>query len=86
MAYDGESHYVSRTYEISPVVDRVGGGDAFSGGLIFGFLHEWPIQRTIEFATAASCLKHSIVGDFGLVSRDEIELLVAGDSSGRIMR
>ena len=84
--YDGQSHYASGTYEIYPVVDRVGGGDAFAGGLIYGLLQAWPLQRTVEFAAAASCLKHSIAGDFGLVTHDEIELLVGGDASGRIVR
>jgi 2-dehydro-3-deoxygluconokinase len=77
--------YRSRRYEIQ-IVDRVGGGDAFAAGLIFGLLSEYEPQRAIEFATAAACLKHSIPGDFNLVSRDEVEQLLAGASSGHVNR
>ena len=86
LLFDGERHYTSREYEISPIVDRVGGGDSFSAGLIHGLLEDLGRQETLEFATAASCLKHSIIGDFNLVSRGEIEALIAGDASGRIRR
>ena len=76
-----------RSYDIGFIVDRVGGGDAFAGGLIHG-LRSWPAdpQRALEFAIAASCLKHSIVGDFNLASAAEVEKLMAGDASGRVSR
>ncbi len=77
---------MSRTYRIDPIVDRVGGGDAFSGGLIYGMLEGMDSQACVEFAVAASCLKHSIPGDLALLSRAEIEALVAGDASGRVRR
>lgn len=86
MLFDGQEHHLSREFEIQPVVDRVGGGDAFCGGLIFGLLEGWEPQLCVEFAAAASCLKHSVLGDFNLVSRAEIEALLAGDASGRIRR
>lgn len=86
LLYDGTTHHVSATYEIDPIVDRVGGGDAFSGGLIFGMLEGMDPQACVEFAAAASCLKHSIPGDFAVLSRSEIEALVAGDASGRVQR
>jgi 2-dehydro-3-deoxygluconokinase len=68
------------------VVDRVGGGDAFGGGLIYGLLAGMPPQDVIEFAAAASCLKHAIPGDFNLASLDEVKTLMAGDASGRVQR
>jgi 2-dehydro-3-deoxygluconokinase len=77
--------YRSRCYEIQ-IVDRVGGGDAFAAGLIFALLSGFEPQRVIEFATAAGCLKHSVPGDFNLVSRDEVEQLLAGASSGLVNR
>ncbi len=86
MLYDDQGHHLSRSYEISPVVDRVGAGDAFAGGLIYAILRGYDSQSSVEFATAASCLKHSIPGDFGLVSLGEIEALVGGDASGRVRR
>jgi 2-dehydro-3-deoxygluconokinase len=86
MLYDGQQHYVSRSYEIHPVIDRVGGGDSFSGGLIYGMLAGWDPQKTVDFAAAASCLKHSINGDFGLLSLEEVQLLADGDASGRVRR
>jgi 2-dehydro-3-deoxygluconokinase len=84
--FDGGEHYLSPVYEIQPIVDRVGGGDAFAAGIVYGLLEGWDPQRCVDFAAAASCLKHSIVGDFNLVTRAEIEALAAGDSSGRIQR
>jgi 2-dehydro-3-deoxygluconokinase len=75
----------SRQYEIQ-IVDRVGTGDAFAAGLIFGLLSKFEPQRVIDFAAAAACLKHSIPGDFNLVSREEVEQLLAGDCSGRVQR
>ncbi len=86
VVFDGDTQYVSRTYEIDPIVDRVGGGDAFSGGLIFALLQSMDLQACVDFAVAASCLKHSIPGDFALLTRTEIDTLVAGDASGRVQR
>lgn len=86
LLYDGSRHYLSREYAISPIVDRVGGGDSFTGGLIYGLLTGLGPQQTVEFAAATSCLKHSIPGDFNLVSLAEIEALMAGDASGRVQR
>jgi 2-dehydro-3-deoxygluconokinase len=75
----------SRQYEIQ-IVDRVGGGDAFAAGLIFGLLSKFEPQRAIDFAAAAACLKHSIPGDFNLVSREEVEQLLAGEAPGQVRR
>jgi 2-dehydro-3-deoxygluconokinase len=86
LLFDGQRHYSSRSYEISPVIDRVGAGDCFAGGLIYSMLRGFDPQACVEFAVAASCLKHSIPGDFGLVSLEEIEILLAGDASGRVRR
>ena len=75
------------TYDILPIIDRVGGGDSFMGGLIYG-LRKYPAdpQKALNFATAAACLKHSIMGDFNAVSVSEVETLMAGDASGRVSR
>ena len=86
LLYDGKTHHLSRSYEINPIVDRVGGGDSFTAGLIYGLLKGMDKQTCIEFATAASCLKHSIPGDFNLLSLDEIDALLSGDASGRVQR
>jgi 2-dehydro-3-deoxygluconokinase len=86
LLYDGSAHYLSRKYELNPIVDRVGGGDSFTGGLIYGMLSGFEPQRCVDFAAAASCLKHSIPGDFNLVSVKEVEALMAGDASGRVQR
>lgn len=83
--YDGAQLYRSRSYNMY-VVDRVGGGDSFGGGLIYGLLTGMPLQDVVEFAAAASCLKHSIPGDFNLVSVEEVQALMAGDTSGRVQR
>lgn len=83
--YDGKKFYHSRKYNIR-IVDRVGGGDAFAGGLICGLLDGKSMEDALEFAVAASALKHTIPGDFNLVSRAEVEALVAGDASGRVQR
>lgn len=85
--HDRETFTVSRRYEITDIVDRVGGGDSFAAGLIYGLLH-FPDDRSkaLEFATAASCLKHSIPGDFNRVTVPEVEALAAGDASGRVQR
>lgn len=75
------------TYDILPIIDRVGGGDSFMGGLIYG-LRKYPTdpQKALNFAAAAACLKHSIIGDFNAVSVAEVETLMGGDASGRVSR
>lgn len=83
---DRESFYVSRKYEITDIIDRVGGGDSFAGGLIYGLNAYDTKEEALEFAVAASCLKHSIMGDFNRVSVDEVEKLKNGDGSGRVQR
>lgn len=83
---DGQNFYVSRRYEINDIIDRVGGGDAFSAGLIYGLNAYDDKQAALEFAVAASCLKHSIEGDFNRVSVNEVEKLMKGDGSGRVQR
>ena len=85
MLYDGEEYYFSKSYRMH-IVDRVGGGDSFGGGLIYASLMGKDPQATIEFAVAASCLKHSIEGDFNMVSVAEVESLAGGDGSGRVQR
>ncbi len=85
MLYDGSEYYFSKKYHMH-IVDRVGGGDSFGGGLIAASLMGLSAQETIEFAVAASCLKHSIEGDFNLVSKDEVLKLAGGDASGRVQR
>ena len=77
---------VSRRYDITDIVDRVGAGDSFAAGLIYGLLSYGDDARALEFAAAASCLKHSILGDFNRVSAGEVEALVAGEASGRVQR
>ncbi len=86
MIYDGKDFYESRRYDITPIVDRVGGGDSFSGGLIHGLLTKATVGEALEFAVAASALKHTVAGDFNLVSVEEVEALVGGDASGRVQR
>ena len=86
MIYNGEEFYVSKRYDILPIVDRVGGGDSFSGGVIHGLLTKPTQGEALEFAVAASALKHTINGDFNLVSIDEVEALAGGDGSGRVQR
>lgn len=83
--YNGENFVVSKKYELR-IVDRVGGGDSFASGLICGLLDKPNDQEAIEFATAASALKHTILGDYNQVSKAEVEALVAGDGSGRVQR
>lgn len=85
MLYDGTNYYLSRNYLIH-IVDRVGGGDSFGGGLIYALLNGYDGQKAIDFAVAASCLKHSIEGDFNHVSADEVAKLAGGDASGRVQR
>ncbi len=86
--YNGETKefYHSKEYRISPIVDRVGGGDSFAGGVITGFLDGKDFKAALEFGVAASALKHTIPGDFNLVSRKEVEALAGGDGSGRVQR
>lgn len=86
MIYDGKEFYESKRYDILPIVDRVGGGDSFSGGLIHGLLTKATQGEALEFAVAASALKHTIDGDFNMVSAAEVEALAGGDSSGRVQR
>ncbi len=83
--FDGDKFYHSKEYLIH-IVDRVGGGDSFSAGLIYGFINNIPLDKTLEFATAASCLKHSIEGDCNLVTVEEVNSLVDGNKSGRVLR
>jgi len=85
--YKGGMVYSSRTYDITDIVDRVGAGDAFMGGLIYGFLtYPENSQMTIDFAVAASCLKHTIHGDFNRVSLSEVDRLMDGNDRGRVIR
>ena len=86
LLYDGVDFYESHRYDIDPIIDRVGGGDAFSGGLIHGLVSGMPVSQALEFAVAASALKQTIPGDFNLVSVAEVERLAAGDASGRVSR
>ena len=83
---DGKAFYVSKKYHITDIVDRVGGGDSFAGGLIYGLTHYEGKQEALEFAVAASCLKHSIIGDFNRVSVSDVEKLAGGDGTGRVQR
>ncbi len=85
--YDGSKLYESVIYQITDIVDRVGGGDSFMGGLIYGLInYENNNQKALDFAVAASCLKHTIKGDANLVTTDEVEKLMGGDTSGRVAR
>ncbi|MBD3195652.1 MAG: sugar kinase, partial [Candidatus Lokiarchaeota archaeon] len=87
LLYDGTKMYTAPKYDIDFIVDRVGGGDSFNAGLIYGLLtYKNDLQSALEFAVAASCLKHSIEGDFNLVSTQEVERLMKGSTSGRISR
>ncbi len=86
MIYNGEEFYMSKRYDIDPIIDRVGGGDSFSGGMIHGLLTKPNQGEALEFAVAASALKHTINGDFNHVSVEEVEALAGGDASGRVQR
>ncbi len=86
MIYDGKEFYTSKRYDIEPIIDRVGGGDSFSGGIIHGLLTKPNQGEALEFAVAASALKHTINGDFNHVSIEEVETLMGGDASGRVQR
>jgi 2-dehydro-3-deoxygluconokinase len=85
--FDGKELFKAPEYQITHIVDRVGGGDSFMGGLIYGLI-TWPgdDQKALNFAVAASCLKHTIHGDYNLVSVSEVEQLMKGDASGRVVR
>ena len=85
--YDGTRFFRAPVYQITHIVDRVGGGDSFMGGLIYGLLtYPGDDQKALSFAVAASCLKHTIHGDFNMVTVQEVEQLMKGDSSGRVVR
>ncbi|MDR2511888.1 MAG: PfkB family carbohydrate kinase, partial [Bacteroidales bacterium] len=85
--YDGKTLFQSRRYNITHIVDRVGGGDSFMGGLLYGLLtYTDSDSKALDFAVAASCLKHTIYGDFNLVTVSEVEQLMKGDGSGRVVR
>ncbi|MDE6650464.1 MAG: sugar kinase [Muribaculaceae bacterium] len=86
MIYNGEEFYESKRYDINPIVDRVGGGDSFSGGLIYGLLNKETQGEALEFAVAASALKQTIPGDFNLVTVAEVEALAGGSANGRVQR
>ena len=83
---DRTGFYESKQYEIRNIVDRVGGGDSFAGGLIYGLTHYDDMQTALEFAVGASCLKHSIPGDYNRVGVSDVEKLIQGDGSGRVQR
>lgn len=83
---DDKEFYHSKEYRVHPIVDRVGGGDSFAGGVICGFLDGKNFKDALEFGVAASALKHTIPGDFNLVTRSEVETLAGGDGSGRVQR
>lgn len=86
MIYNGNEFYVSRRYEITPIVDRVGGGDSFSAGVIHGLVSGMSQSEALEFAVAASALKHTIPGDVNMVSIQEVQSLAAGNTNGRVER
>ena len=83
---DTKEFYHSKEYSIHPIVDRVGGGDSFGAGLIYSCLQNMEPQQIIEFAVAASCLKHSIPGDFNRVTVSDVTKLMGGDGTGRVQR
>lgn len=86
LIFDGEEFYESKRYDINPIIDRVGGGDSFSGGLVYGMMTKATQGEALEFAVAASALKHTINGDYNLVTVKEVEKLAGGDASGRVQR
>jgi len=86
MIYDGKSFHVSKRYDILPIVDRVGGGDSFAAGLIHGLLTKPTQAEALEFAVAASALKHTVPGDFNMMSEEEVEALAKGSGNGRVQR
>ena len=86
MMYDGNEFYLSRRYQIMPIVDRVGAGDSFSAGIIHGLVNGMSQRDALEFAVAASAIKHTIPGDVNMASVQEVESLVAGHTNGRVER
>ncbi len=84
--YNGSEFFLSRRYEITDIVDRVGGGDSFAAGIIYGLHTGMADEDALNFAVAASSLKHSIIGDANLVTVDEVKRLAGGDASGRVQR
>ena len=86
LCFDGKNYLESPTFDIAPIIDRIGGGDAFMAGFIYGALHHTNLADTLAFATAASALKHTIEGDFNLVTVAEVEQVMRGDVSGRLLR
>lgn len=87
LIYNGKEFYESKHYDLNPIIDRVGGGDSFSGGVIHGLLkYNFEQGKALEFAVAASALKHTINGDFNLVSESEVEALAGGSANGRVQR
>ena len=86
LIYNGKEFYESKRYDINPIIDRIGGGDSFSGGIIHGLLTKETQGEALEFAVAASALKHTINGDFNLVSASEVESLAGGNANGRVQR
>lgn len=85
MLYTDGKAYFSKSYPVH-IVDRVGGGDSFGGGLIYAYMQEFAPQDILEFAVAASCLKHSVEGDYNMMSVEEVKALAGGDGSGRVQR
>lgn len=83
--YDGKELYTSRWYDLE-TVDQIGGGDSFAGGLLYGLMEGYDSPRALEFAAAAACLKHSIEGDFNMVSVAEVQALANGGNIGRVQR
>ena len=86
LIYNGKEFYESKRYDINTIIDRIGGGDSFSGGIIHGLLTKKTQGEALEFAVAASALKHTINGDFNLVSEAEVESLAGGNANGRVQR
>ena len=84
--YNGKEFFLSRRYDITDIIDRVGGGDSFAAGLIYALHTEMADAEALEFAVAASCLKHSILGDINLATVEEVKRLAGGDASGRVQR
>ena len=85
--HDGSGLHVGPTFDVAYIVDRVGGGDAFAGGLIYGLkTYGGDLKKALHFAVAASCLKHSVWGDFNMVTVDEVERIMSGETSGRVSR
>ncbi|HKM32840.1 MAG TPA: PfkB family carbohydrate kinase, partial [Oscillospiraceae bacterium] len=85
MLYDGENYNFSKEYDVR-IVDRVGGGDSFGAGLIYGLTSGMDSSQALEFAVAASCLKHTVEGDYNRVGVAEVNALASGDGSGRVQR